>query len=164
MTPPPGGGNGAGPSQDDQQQRQSWHESPTKAYTYSNRPLVTPGRSPSPAPSKLQALLEFVSGDVQQSQSHSSTAFDSPTPANRPGLRQRPRRPASTNPGSNTPTRTMTTMGFSSLPRIHTRLWCKLRNRTFNLNRLRRTRRTYSSCKRRSIERMRSRVRLRRGR
>ncbi|KAF9785063.1 hypothetical protein BJ322DRAFT_1005805 [Thelephora terrestris] len=68
MTPPLGGGGG-GSSQG--QQRQSWHESPTRTYTYSNRPLVTsqgdtPGRSPSPAPSKLQSLLGFGFGDAQQ--------------------------------------------------------------------------------------------------
>ena len=94
MTPPSGSGNGVGPSQGDQQQRHSWYESPTKAYTYSNRPLAgdTPGRSPSPAPSKLQSLLGFGFGDGQ-----SSTAFDSPTPTTRPAPRQRPRRSASTN-------------------------------------------------------------------
>ena len=98
MTPPHGGGNGAGPSQGDQQQGQSWYESPTKAYSYSNRPLVpspgdTPGRSPSPAPSKLQSLLGFGFGDGQQS--------DSPTPPNRPVPRQRHGRTTSTNPGPN---------------------------------------------------------------
>jgi len=103
MTPPPGGGNGAGQSQGDQQQRQSWYKSLTKAYTYSNRPLVTPGRSPSLAPSKLQALLGFVSGDGQQPRSQSSMAPYSPTPANRPAPQQRPRRSTSTNLGSNTP-------------------------------------------------------------
>ena len=100
MTTPPGGGNGAGPSQGDQQRRQSWYESPTKPYGYSNRPLVpgdTPGRSASPAPSKLQSLLGFGFGDGQQSQ------FDSPTPVNRPAPRLRPRRSASTNLGSNAP-------------------------------------------------------------
>lgn len=112
MTPPYGGGNGVGPSQGDQQQgqqRQSWYESPTRAYSYSNRPLVvtagdTPGRSPSPAPSKLQSLLGFGFGDGQQSQSQSATAFDSPTPPNRPAPRQRhgrstsgPNNPDSTN-------------------------------------------------------------------
>ncbi|KAF9645815.1 hypothetical protein BDM02DRAFT_3189385 [Thelephora ganbajun] len=108
MTPPPGGGNGGGPSQGDQQQqgqgRQSWHGSPTRAYTYSNRPLImspgdTPGRSPSPAPSKLQSLLGFGFGDGHQSQSQtqSSTVFDSPTPANRPAPRQQHGRSTSTN-------------------------------------------------------------------
>ena len=102
MTPPSGSGNGTGPSQGDQQQRHSWYESPTKAYTYSNRPLGaspsdTPGRSPSPAPSKLQSLLGFGFGDGQQSQSQSSGAFDSPTPTARPAPRQRSRRSASTN-------------------------------------------------------------------
>ena len=106
MTPPTSGGNGAGPSQGDQEQRQSWHETPTKVYTYSNRPLAsstgdTPGRSPSPAPSKLQSLLGFGFGDGQQSQP--STALDSPTPANRPVPRQRPRRSASANLGPNNP-------------------------------------------------------------
>lgn len=100
MTPPTGGGNGAGPSQGDQQQRQSWNESPTKTYTYSNRPLLpgsgdTPGRSPSPAPSKLQSLLGFGFGDG------SSTVSDSPVPANRPAPRQRSGRSGSTNLGPN---------------------------------------------------------------
>lgn len=108
MTPPSSSGNGAGPSQGDPQQRHSWYESPTKAYTYSNRPLTTsagdtPGRSPSPAPSKLQSLLGFGFGDNQQSQSQSSTAFDSPTPVTRPTPRQRPRRSASTNTIPNNP-------------------------------------------------------------
>jgi hypothetical protein len=108
LTPPTGGGNGAGSSQGDQQQRQSWYESPTKTYTYSNRPLLpgagdTPGRTPSPAPSKLQSLLGFGFGDGQQSQSQSSTVFDSPTPPNRPAPRQRTGRSASTNLGSNVP-------------------------------------------------------------
>ena len=62
------------------------------------------------------------------------------------------------------PTRTTTTTGFFNLRRIHTRLWCKLRDRTSSLNRLRRRRRTYIPCRRRSIELMRSRARLRRGR
>ena len=108
MTPPTGGGSGAGPSQGDQQgqQRQSWYESPTKAYSYSNRPLAvspgdTPGRTPSPAPSKLQALLGFGFGDGQQSQSQSSTGFDSPSPANRPAPRQRRGRSASVGSGPN---------------------------------------------------------------
>ena len=101
MTPPTGGGNGPGPSQGDQQQRQSWYESPTKAYTYSTRPLLhgsgdTPGRSASPAPSKLQSLLGFGFGDGP------STVTDSPAPANRPVPRQRPRRSGSTNLGPNT--------------------------------------------------------------
>lgn len=100
-------GNGGGPSQSDEQ-GQSWYDSPTKSYTYSNRPLVvspgdTPGRSPSPAPSKLQSLLGFGFGDGQQSQAQSSTVFDSPSPANRPVPRQRHGRSASTNSGSNNP-------------------------------------------------------------
>jgi len=102
---PPRGENGGGPSQGDQQgqRRQSWYESPTKMYTYSNQPLAvspgeTPGRSPSPAPSKLQSLLGFGFGDGQ-----SSTAFDSPTPAIRPAPRQRHGRSASANPGFNNP-------------------------------------------------------------
>ena len=109
MTPPSTGGDGAGPSQGDQpQRRQSWYESPTKAYTYSNRPLATssgdtPGRTPSPAPSKLQSLLGLGFGDGQQPHSQSSAVFDSPTPANRLGLRQRPRGSASTDLGSNNP-------------------------------------------------------------
>jgi hypothetical protein len=103
MTPPTGGGNGSGPSQG--QQRQSWYESPTRAYTYSNRPLApstgdTPGRTPSPAPSKLQSLLGFGFGDGPQ-QSQSTSAFDSPTPANRQAPRQGHGRSASTNRGSN---------------------------------------------------------------
>ena len=106
MTSPNSGEEGAGPSQGNQQRRQSWHESPTKVYTYSNRLLLvspgdTPGRSPSPAPSKLQSLLGFGFGDGQQSQS--SAAFDSPTPANRPVPRQRHGRSASANPGPNNP-------------------------------------------------------------
>jgi len=101
MMPPPGGGNGAGSSQGDQQQqaqqRQSWFESPTRAYTYSNRPLAlspgdTPGRTASPSPSKLQSLLGFGFGDGQQS--------DPPTPTNRPAPRQRHGRSNSTNPNS----------------------------------------------------------------
>jgi len=76
---------------------QNFYESPTKAYTYSNRPLVASpgddlGRTPSPAPSKLQSLLGFGFGDGQsQSQPQlSSSAFDSPTPAGtyRPAPRQ----------------------------------------------------------------------------
>jgi len=99
MTPPAGGGDGGGPSPSDQQQ---WYESPTKAYAYSNRPLVmspgdTPGRTPSPAPSKLQSLLGFGFGDGQQSQSQSSTAFDTPPPVNRPAPRQRRGGSASSN-------------------------------------------------------------------
>ena len=99
---PPRSENIGGPSQGDYQQgqqRQSWYESPTKMYTYSNRPLVvspgdTPGRSPSPAPSKLQSLLGFGFGDGQ-----SSVGLDSPTPANRPAPRQpRHGRSASANP------------------------------------------------------------------
>ena len=90
MTPPPGGGGSSKGQGQQGQQRQSWHESPTRAYTYSNRPLVTspgdtPGRTPSPAPSKLQSLLGFGFGDGQpqsQSQPQSSSVFDSPTPAN----------------------------------------------------------------------------------
>jgi len=106
MTPPTGGGNESGSSQGDQQQRESWYESPTKAYAYSNRPLVlgpgdAPGRTPSPAPSKLQSLLGFGFGDGQQSQSQSSTAFDSPAPVNRPAPRQR--RGGSTSTNSNNP-------------------------------------------------------------
>ena len=101
MTSP--GGFGSGSSQE-QGQQQAWYESPTKAYTYSNQPLVagdTPGRTPSPAPSKLQSLLGFGFGDgQQQSQSQSSSSvFDSPT--NRPAARQRHGRAASTNLGSN---------------------------------------------------------------
>ena len=104
---PTRGENIGGPSQGDQQQgqqRQSWYESPTKMYTYSNRPLVvspgdTPGRSPSPAPSKLQSLLGFGFGDGQ-----SSAGLDSPTPAIRPAPRQpRHGRSPSTNSGSNNP-------------------------------------------------------------
>ena len=109
MTTPPtgGGGNGGGSSQG---QAQGFYESPTKAYTYSNQPLATstgdtPGRTPSPAPSKLQSLLGFGFGDGQQSQSQpSSSVFGSPTPANnnRPAPRQQRRgKSASTNPGSN---------------------------------------------------------------
>lgn len=118
MTLASGGGNEGGSSQGQGQlwqgqQRHSLYESPTKAYTYSNRPLVTspgdtPGRTPSPAPSKLQALLGFGFGDgQQQSQSQpqsSSSAFDSPTPANtnRPAPLQRRRgKSASANLGSN---------------------------------------------------------------
>jgi len=106
MTSPTSGEDGAGPSQGDQQRRQSWHDSPTKVYTYSNRPLVvtpgdTPGKSPSPAPSKLQSLLGFGFGDGQQSQS--SAVLDSPTPVNRPVPRQRHGRSASANPGPNNP-------------------------------------------------------------
>ena len=102
---PPRGENGGGSSQGDQQQgqrRQSWYESPTRAYAYSNRPLVlspgdTPGRTPSPAPSKLQSLLGFGFGDGQ-----SSAGLDSPTPANRPAPRQqRHDRSASTGSGPN---------------------------------------------------------------
>ena len=101
MTSP--GGVGSGPSQE-QGQQQGWYESPTKAYKYSNQPLVagdTPGRTQSPAPSKLQSLLGFGFGDgQQQSQSQaSSSVFDSPT--NRPAARQRHGRAASTNLGSN---------------------------------------------------------------
>ena len=69
-------------------QTQNFYESPTKAYTYSNRPLVTntgdtPGRTPSPAPSKLQSLLGFGFGDGQQQsqQQSSSSVFGSPAPA-----------------------------------------------------------------------------------
>lgn len=118
MTPPTGG-SGSGPSQGDQQQRQSWYESPTKAYSYSNRPLVlstgdTPGRTPSPAPSKLQSLLGFGFGDGQQSQS--SAAFDSPTPPNRPVPRQRRSRSASGNSGFNNPDQTNDYGGGSQPP------------------------------------------------
>lgn len=100
------GGAGSGPSQE-QGQQQIWYESPTKAYTYSNQPLFTgdtPGRTPSPAPSKLQSLLGFGFGDSQQQQSQSqssSSTFDSPS--NRPAARQRHGRAASTNLGSNNP-------------------------------------------------------------
>ena len=103
---PPRGENGGGPSQGDQpgQRRQSWYDSPTKAYTYSNRPLAlspgdTPGRTPSPAPSKLQSLLGFGFGDGS-----SSAGLDSPTPVNRPAPRQpRHDRSASTNSGGPQP-------------------------------------------------------------
>ena len=80
-------------------------ESPTKMYTYSNRPLVTSpgdasGRTPSPAPSKLQSLLGFGFGDGQQSQSQPQSSSSANT--NIPAPRQRRRgRPASANPDSN---------------------------------------------------------------
>ena len=109
MTPPSGVGSGSGPAQG--QGQQNWYETPTKAYTYSNRPLALsstgdiPGRTPSPAPSKLQSLLGFGFGDGSQSQPQSaSSAFDSPTPLNnsnsRPAPRRRQGRSASTNMGS----------------------------------------------------------------
>jgi hypothetical protein len=109
---PPSGGSGPSQGQGQQgQQRQSWYESPTKAYAYSNRPLApssgdTPGMTPSPAPSKLQSLLGFGFGDGQQQPQSSSSVSDSPTPANnRPAPRQRPphRRAVSANTGSNNP-------------------------------------------------------------
>ena len=119
MTPPPGGGSGTGSSQSQGepgqgQQQHSPYESPTKAYTYSNRPLVTspgdtPGRTPSPAPSKLQSLLGFGFGEGQQQSQFqsSSSVFGSPTPANTnrsaPRRQQRRGRSVSTNPGSNNP-------------------------------------------------------------
>ena len=98
MTPPSGTGSSQG-----QGQPQNFYESPTKAYTYSNRPLVTnagdtPGRSPSPAPSKLQSLLGFGFGDAQQQPQSSSSVFGSPAPAdpNRP-VPRRQRRGGSNN-------------------------------------------------------------------
>ena len=116
ITSPSAGGNeGGGSSQGQEQQaqqRNTWFESPTKAYTYSNRPLVaspgdTPGRTPSPAPSKLQSLLGFGFGDGQQQPQSSSSFFGSPASAstNRPPAPRQPRRrrSAPTNPGPNDP-------------------------------------------------------------